>query len=160
MFRDANRAVRLVAAALGSAQFDCARMAERAEQGWITVTELADTITRDHGVPFKTGHTVATRFVAECSRHPGRSRAAVLREVSIAVLGRAVEYDDPALDGLLSARHFVAVRKTFGGPAPSETARAIARSREVLISDTGWREAAVERLRAAERNLKDAAKAL
>ena len=25
-------------------------------EGWITVTELADTLTRDHGVPFKTSH--------------------------------------------------------------------------------------------------------
>jgi argininosuccinate lyase len=160
MFKDANRAVRLVAAAMGSACFDRARMAERAEQGWITVTELADTLTRDHGVPFKTGHTIASRFVAECSRRPGESRAAVLRDVSSSVLGRAVEYDEGALDELLSARHFVDVRKTFGGPAPSETARAIAESRAALASDKQWVEAAVERLRAAERKLKDAAAAL
>jgi argininosuccinate lyase len=160
MFRDANRAVRLVAAALGSARFDCAKMAERAEQGWITVTELADTITRDHGVPFKTGHTIASRFVAECSRRPGTSRAAVLREVSTSVLGGPVEYDDRALDELLSARHFVEVRKTFGGPAPAETARAIARSRELLTSDTEWLDGAVNSLRGAERKLKDAAEAL
>ena len=68
MFEDANRAVRLVAAAMASAAFDRARLAARAEEGWITVTELADTLTRDHGVPFKTSHTIASRFVAECDR--------------------------------------------------------------------------------------------
>jgi len=44
MFSDAERAVRLVAAAMASAQFNRERLAERAEQGWITLTELADTL--------------------------------------------------------------------------------------------------------------------
>ena len=38
--------------------------------GWITVTELADTLTRDHGVPFRTSHAVASRFVAEAGTRP------------------------------------------------------------------------------------------
>ena len=77
---------------MGPAQFDRARLAERAGQGWITVTELADTLARDHGVPFKTSHSVAVKFVAECERRPSESRAVVLREVSTAVIGRAIEY--------------------------------------------------------------------
>jgi argininosuccinate lyase len=160
MFRDANRAIRLVAAALGSASFDRAKMADRAEQGWITVTELADTLTRDHGVPFTKSHRVASRFVAECNRRPQGSRAGILRDVSSSVLGRAIEYENSALDELLSARHFVEVRKTVGGPAPSETARAIAQCRTLLAADRQWHEAASQRLRAAERNLKAAAGAL
>ena len=89
MFKDANRAVRLVAAAMASAEFDRGRLAARAEEGWITVTELADTLTRDHGVPFKTSHTIASRLVAECTRRPAEPRAAVLREVTAAVIGQA-----------------------------------------------------------------------
>ena len=51
-----------------------ARMAERAAEGWITVTELADTLARDHGVPFKAGHAIASRLIAE--RHaPGQRQA-------------------------------------------------------------------------------------
>src|SRR5256884_6555988 len=38
MFKDATRAVKLVAAAMKDATFDVKRLAERAEQGWITVT--------------------------------------------------------------------------------------------------------------------------
>src|SRR5262245_27587018 len=61
MFRDAARAVRLVAAAMSGAEFNVARMAERAAHGWITVTELADTLAREHGVPFRAGHAIASR---------------------------------------------------------------------------------------------------
>jgi argininosuccinate lyase len=154
MFKDANRAVRLVAAAMGPAQFNRALLAERAEQGWITVTELADTLARDHDVPFKTSHRVAVKFVAECERRPSDPRSGVLREVSAAVIGRAIEYDEPALAKLLSARHFVAVRTTPGGPAPSETRRAIAASRRLLASDGEWCDRARVSLAAADQTLR------
>ena len=68
MFKDATSAVRLVAAAMADASFDREKLAARAEQGWITVTELADTLTRDHGIPFKTSHAIATKFVEGCMR--------------------------------------------------------------------------------------------
>ena len=83
MFKDANRAMRLVAAAMAPAQFDRARLAARAELGWITVTELADTLARDHGVPFKTSHSIAVRFVAECDARPRfRNRCCCVRSRS------------------------------------------------------------------------------
>jgi len=160
MFDDATRAVTLVAAAMATAEFDRERMVDRARQGWITVTELADTLTRDHGVPFKTGHAVASRLVAEATRRPGVSPSAILREVTRSCVGRTIEYDDGRLSELLSPEHFVRVRTTPGGPAPAETARAIAISRDLLASDTRWISEAVEKLRTAEQALRTAAAAL
>jgi len=159
-FKDANRAVRLVAGAMGEAVFDRQRLAARAEQNWITVTELADTLARDHGVPFKTSHAVVTCFVAECCRRPDAPRSAVLRDVSVDVLGRPIEYTEPALADLLSARHFVNVRTTPGGPAPAETGRALEASRQLLASDQAWFSKTTGNLRAAEERLKSAARAL
>ncbi|MEN3339205.1 MAG: argininosuccinate lyase [Acidobacteriota bacterium] len=154
MFKDATRAVRLVAAAMGPAQFNRARLAERAGQGWITVTELADTLVRDHGVPFKASHRVAVRFVAECDRRPSDLRSAVLRDVSTAVLGRTIEYDEASLATVLSARHFVEVRTTPGGPAPVETARAVTVSRRLLAADEEWLGITRARLAAAHEALR------
>lgn len=156
MFKDASRALRLVAAAMASASFDRERLAARAELGWITVTELADTLARDHALPFKTSHTIAVRFVAACTARPGEPRAAILREVSAAVLGRPVEYDESGLAEVLSARHFVDVRTTPGGPAPSETARAIAVSMDRLGVDEAWREETRARLTRADEELQAA----
>src|SRR5205085_11068354 len=64
MFHDAARAVSLVAAAMADATFDVEKLAARAGQNWITITELADTLARDHGLPFKAGHTIAARLIA------------------------------------------------------------------------------------------------
>ena len=160
MFNDADRAVRLVAAAMATATFDRGRLADRAEQGWITVTELADTLVRDHGVPFKSSHTIATRLVAEASRRPSEPRSRLLHDVSLSVIGRAIDYGESTLDELLSARHFVSVRTTAGGPAPSEIARAIAASREVAESDTKWIAGARKKLQRADDALTEAAKGL
>jgi argininosuccinate lyase len=160
MFTDASRAVMLVAAAIATARFDTVRIAERARQGWITVTELADTLTRDHNVPFKTAHAIASRFVAESSRRAGDTPARVLRDVTESILGRSIAFTDDALAEVLSPEHFVRVRTTPGGPAPEESTRAIARSRATLADDSGWHAKAIDRLHAAEGKLKAAAAAL
>jgi argininosuccinate lyase len=160
MFRDAGRAIRLVASALSCARFDTTRMAERALEGWITVTELADTLARDYGVSFKAGHTIASRLIAAVSAGRQGSLASLLRDISADVLGRPVEIDDAALAVILSPQHFVEVRTTPGGPAPSRIAEAIEESTGALGRDRGWFEAAAGRLTAAEGLLKAAAENL
>src|SRR5436309_253367 len=47
MFRDATRSVKLVAAAMATAEFDATSLESRAAEGWTTLTELADTLVRD-----------------------------------------------------------------------------------------------------------------
>ena len=160
MFEDATRAVTLVAAAMATAAFNRERMAERARLGWITVTELADTLTRDHGVPFRTSHRVASQFVVEAGRRPGEPSTALLREITTAVVGRPIVYDEARLTEVLSPEYFVRVRTTPGGPAPVETSRAIAASRERLAVDEVWMRTTVEKLRKAEERLKGAAASL
>ena len=81
----------------------------------------------------------------------------VLAEISADVLGVAVEYSSEALAEILSPQHFVRVRTTPGGPAPSETARAHDVSRKRLTADTAWLEDTIAALRAADRELTAAA---
>jgi argininosuccinate lyase len=157
MFEDATRAVTLVAAAMATAAFDRERMAERTRVGLITVTELADTLTRDYGVPFRTSHAVASTFVTEAARRPGEPPAALVREITSALAGRPIALDDARLAEVLSPEYFVRVRTTPGGPAPAETARAIAASREQLARDEEWQQQAAGKLRHAEQLLRQAA---
>ena len=160
MFRDAIRTVRLVAAAMACARFDPERMAQRAAEGWITVTELADTLARDHDVPFKAGHAIASRLIARASAGGGERPADLLRLISAEVLGRPIELDDATLATILSPRHFVEVRTTPGGPAPSETSKAIEESRRTHEADRAWLSGASSKLTGAEEMLKAAVKAL
>jgi argininosuccinate lyase len=160
MFRDATRAVKLVAAAVRTAEFDAPRLEARAADGWTTLTELADTLVRDEGMPFRTAHTIASRLMAARRREPQRPIAELLAEVSGEMLGTPLRYADGELMRILSPRHFVEIRRTLGGPAPAETLRAATASAHQLESDRGWWTSATEALSKAERLLADRAAAL
>jgi argininosuccinate lyase len=134
-FRDATRTVALVAAALGDAQFDVEAMRRRAAESWITVTELADTLTRDHGLPFSQSHAIAATLIRTRQERPDQPLVEALDAASVRVIGRAVSYDPARLDALLSPEHFVRVRRTAGGPAPDVTAAAVAESQTRLTAD-------------------------
>jgi argininosuccinate lyase len=139
MFRDATRMVALVAAAMRGADFDRERLAGRAAFGGTTLTELADTLVRDHGLPFRTAHGIAALLQKARAEDPAVALAATLSRASQALLGRSLDYTEAELETILSPRHFVAVRRTWGGPAPEETARAIGVSRQQLERDRhGW----------------------
>jgi len=153
MFRDAMRAVRLVAAAMRTAEFDAAALEARAGDGWTTLTELADTLVRDRGLPFRPAHAIAGRLIAARAADASRPLPDLLAEVSNDLLGAPIRYSGDELAAILSPRHFVNVRRTWGGPAPDETARAAQASRVRLEADEKWRHDAADALRAAEKRL-------
>jgi argininosuccinate lyase len=152
-FRDATRAVKLVASAMSSAEFDASRLESRAAEGWTTLTELADTLVRDHDLPFRSAHAIASRLMGARHREPRRALADLLADVSREVIGSPLSYSEAALSEILSPRHFVNVRKTLGGPAPEETARASRASRQLLDGDESWWTNATHALSEAEEKL-------
>jgi argininosuccinate lyase len=159
-FRDATRAVSLIAAALREAELDTERMRRRAEEGWITVTELADTLVRDHGIAFGAGHSIAAKLIERVRKEPQTPLASALAEVSKTVTGRTLTYDDTRLREILSPRNFIETRKTPGGPAPSVIAGAIKVSETLLERDRTWLTTTRGQLTAAAARLKEEAVAL
>ena len=65
----------------------------------------------------------------------------MLSTVSGDLLGVPLQYSDAQIAEVMSARHFVEVRKSRGGPAPAETTRALQESRERLARDRSWLDA-------------------
>ena len=160
MFKDSLRAVRIVAAALRTAQFDAARLEARAGDGWTTLTELADTLVREQGIPFSAAHAISAKFVAARQHDPARRLADILREASANVLPAPLDYSEQRLEDILSPRHFVMIRRTYGGPAPDETRRAAGVSNVKLEEDQGWLTRELEALASARRRLMERAAAL
>ena len=160
MFTDSTRAVRLVAAALESACFETGRMSQRASESWITVTELADTLSRDHALPFRVSHAIAARFALEAGKASKDQWPALLARIASEMSGRQIEYSVEQLEHTLSPVHFIDVRRTPGGPNPALVASAIQASRDRLATDRGWFGARIAGLRRAEEELKAAVAAL
>jgi len=153
MFRDATRAVKLVAAAMASAEFDAQRLEARAADGWTTLTELADTLVRDHGVPFKAAHQIAGKLIAARQVDPDARLSRMVADATRELLGSPIEYSDAALTEILSARRFVEVRGTLGGPAPEVTSQALAVSIDQVRADQDWWRDATKALQLAEKKL-------
>jgi argininosuccinate lyase len=160
MFRDAVRAFGLVAAAIQTAEFDPVKLEARAGEGGTTSTELADTLAREQGLPFKTAHGIAVRVLKARHENPHADLSSVLAAVCLQTIGRRLPYTDQDLQRILSARYFVEVRRTLGGPAPEETARALGVSEALLDEDHAWLTGRRAALAAADRRRHDRAAAL
>jgi argininosuccinate lyase len=150
MFRDATRTVKIVAAVVATAEFDADRLHSKAADGWTTLTELADTLVRDHGLPFRAAHVVTARLITARQESPALPLSDLLTAVSSEVLGAPLSYSEAALAQILSARHFVNIRRTHGGPAPEETRRAAEESAHYLDRDEQWWTKATKALKAGE----------
>jgi argininosuccinate lyase len=160
MFRDATRCVKLVAAAMRTAEFDARRLEAHAAEGWTTLTELADTLVRERGIPFKTAHAIAACLIGDSQQAPAKPLSQLLADVSDRLTGTPLIYSDAQLAHILSPRHFVDVRRTYGGPSPDETASAAQAAREALDTDQAWWTHTKDALREAEQRLAEHASRL
>ena len=137
MFRDATRAVKLVAAAMrdGRVRRRDARGARRRR------LDDADRAGRHAGARSRPAVQDRARDRRAADARPAaRSASARCRNcwpsASAELLGAPLSIPTRQLDEILSPRHFVDVRRTLGGPAPEETARAaggVARSSSTPI---------------------------
>jgi hypothetical protein len=91
---------------------------------------------------------------------PDRPLSTLLDSVAQELLGRPLGYAEQELGEMLSPAHFVGVRRTLGGPAPGETARALAVSRDALQQDESRLAMLREALAAAESRLAARSRAL
>ena len=160
VFHDATRATRLVAAALATAELNTAQLEASVAGGWTTLTELADTLVRERNLPFSIAHEISGGLMAASEREPHRPLSTLLAEVSAGIVDEPLSYTDDRLAEILSPRHFVEVRTTFGGPAPEETGRALAASLRTLATDAAATRQCRDRLGAAAGRLSERSRAL
>ncbi|MBR1368062.1 argininosuccinate lyase [Methanocalculus chunghsingensis] len=128
---DAAVSIDLLAGMIETAAFNTERMREESDRGFSTATELADTLVRDFGLPFRTAHNIVGRAVRS-----GEITLATLEEagremggISLIERGLSGERISQALDPDM----VVAAKEIPGGPAPGVIKEAILRRREALI---------------------------
>jgi len=135
--RDAKESLRLLIDMLSSATFDTDRMKEEAGKGFSTATELADTLVRDYGLPFRMAHNIVGRAVQKGNLSLETLEAAAKEldlGISLANKGLTQDQIDKALDVVNS----VGLRRATGGPAPFATKIAIADRKKLLDTDSAF----------------------
>jgi argininosuccinate lyase len=133
--QDANESLHLLIDMLSSATFDTARMKEEAGKGFSTATELADSLVRTYGLPFRTAHTIVGRAVQKGDLSLSTLEEAA-REVGggISLVEKGLTQQN--IDEVLAVRYSIALRKVPGGPAPSAIRITISERKKQLDVDS------------------------
>jgi argininosuccinate lyase len=114
--RDAKESLRLLIDMLSSATFDTGRMREEAGKGFSTATELADTLVRTYGLPFRTAHTIVGRAVQKGDLSLLTLEEAAQEAGGISLVAKGLTRQN--IDDVLDVQYSVALRRAPGGPAP------------------------------------------
>ena len=137
-FTDAERALKLLSGALSEATFHTERMAERTRHGFLTVTELADTLVRELGISFHHAHTVVSAAVRAARELGTDDLTALAGDVHGRLAVEGLSVSEEALVAALDPAHFVAIRRIPGGPAAEALAPELERARRQHAEDERW----------------------
>lgn len=122
------------------------RAMEELNSDWTTSQEIADILMRDHGLPFREGHHVASEIVTY-ARNEGIGPVEFPYAEAQRIYAETVAGTDSPQDFQLSEDEFRAAlnpvnvirnRATTGGPQPAEVERMISESRARLAMQTQW----------------------
>ncbi|MFC3745100.1 argininosuccinate lyase [Paenibacillus sp. GCM10012306] len=119
---------RLLSKVIDSLEINNDVLHRRAAASFATVTELADTLVREEGIPFRSAHSIVSKLVSQAVEQGQGARdlsLEALNEIAIATIGVPLTLSEEKLKLALDPEHFVHVRKLRGGPSPVEIKRAL-----------------------------------
>ena len=130
--------MRILDGCVSSLKFNLERMEECAGAGFSTATEIADSLVRITGMPFRTAHRIVGRIAAS----GGRPGLAELDGIAREIAGFAASergFSEADLERALDPKSNVALRANTGGPAPGGDG---AHDQREAGADSGGRRAA------------------
>jgi argininosuccinate lyase len=114
--------VRILQGCLVTMRFDLERLEKSAGEGFSTATELADSLVRKTGMPFRAAHQIVAKLAALGGSPSMQDLDDASRELA-GLLPSLSGFGSEDLEEALDPRSNVSLRSVTGGPAPVETAR-------------------------------------
>ncbi len=154
---------------IGALRIDPKRSLEELEVEWTTSMELAETLQRAHGIPFRVGHHFASEIVSHARDNQLEPKAFPYAQAQRIYTEAGKKYDlneptlpldEPTFRRTLSPRNMVDTRVGIGGPQPDEVRRMLSLAREQLQVDRAWVNGRRTRLAEADAKLNQAFAAL
>jgi argininosuccinate lyase len=130
----ARGSVRIIDGCISTLDLDLERLERSAGAGFSTATELADSLVRITGMPFRTAHQIVGK-IASANQSPTLQD---LDRAGMEVAGVApsnMGYRSEDLLRALDPMSNVIVRSRIGGPAPSEVRRMLSSRRDLAAGD-------------------------
>ena len=155
----ASDILRLYRAVISGLQVNVEHLRERAGAGFTTVTELADSLVRRCGLPFRQAHSIVSALVRHAQERglaPSDLNAEMLRQAAKSALNIDLRLSDEWLKQALDPAAFVHARVLPGGAAPTATAKTLELQQNQIENDQLWLADAQSRLANANRQLRKA----
>jgi len=137
---------------LGGLQVDPAAALAVVEGDYATMTEVADTLLREAGVPFRVAHHYASALT-DYGRSEGKRPSDLTDEELQATYREAIGEPLPLPPGVIhdamDPAKMVAARKGLGGPQPAEVRRMLGAQQAAVQADRDWLKSRREALQAA-----------
>lgn len=133
-FEISRSSVRIMTGAVNTLKVNKKEMARKSTMGFTTATEIADTIVRSTGLPFRTAHGIVGRL----ARGDGNPSLADVDQASMDMIGKKLSkmgLTGKALEEAKDPMKNVQRRSVLGGPAKAAVAKKIAAEKERLKAD-------------------------
>ena len=131
----------LMAGVISGLRFNAPLAAARLGQGFATATDLAETITLETGLDFRTAHRIVGRLVREASQTNRTMRDLTTADLDAAaqvIHNRPIHLSEAAFVQALDPAAAVAARQGIGGAAPEPLSAMLAECRAMLDTCTSW----------------------
>jgi argininosuccinate lyase len=132
-FNNANRVLKLMYAVIATLKVNKEHASKMARKSSITITELADTLSRDYGISFRKAHTVASYISKRTIKEEKELYDWKIDEINDMIREFVdVKLAEEEWQKIISPEYFVEIRNIQGGPSPKEVKRMIAERKTTL----------------------------
>ena len=138
MFEDAHRALRLFAGVIRNCEVNREHMARKAHEGFLTVTELADTLVRKENLSFRLSHRLVQAAVAATGTYDRERLIENLQRLAPEIAGGPLKTPVELLQQALDPKHFINIRSIIGGPAPKTVLEEIRNAKRETEEMVAW----------------------
>lgn len=146
----------LMGAVVSAMRFNAPLAASRLIGSFAAATDLAETITLETGLDFRSAHRVVGRLVRDAGQTGKTLRDLTLSDLNTsaqAMLGHALSLSSEAFTRACDPSSAIAARQDIGGAASTSIAAMLASCRDALENYTQWSQHERERIAAAEEKL-------
>lgn len=153
------RALKMLSSVFTTLEVNKGILFERAHEGFITATELADILVRDKGLSFRHSHKITSTIVKYMVKHGKKAKditPQIIADISEEILGRAIDLEVDEIEKALDPVNFVFVRNVTGGPAPTETERMLEKRLITLENNQQLYNKFIEKLKSSDEKLENA----
>ncbi|WP_419881669.1 argininosuccinate lyase [Peribacillus sp. B-H-3] len=133
-FNKANRVLKLMYAVISTLKVNEGHMKKMAGKSSITITELADTLSRDYGISFRLAHSAASSIAKKTKQQDKELYEWNIQDINNMLQETvSVTLTKEEWQKIISPEYFVEIRKVQGGPNPDEVERMVLQRKEGLL---------------------------